>query len=195
MGKCVDALIVCVNFSDYLSYTLPLNLPELRSITVATTHNDLDTIELCKSYPQVRVVALTPQPVYNKGKILNAILPLFSEWVLLLDADIILPRGFSHNLPELQPLTIYGIHRRHCITYELWVKGESSSLYELPVPLGFFQLFNRRHFSQRYSEREGGGEDVESLQHFPNRVILDQEVMHLGRVGKNWRGRKTPRWH
>lgn len=125
----LEAVIVCVNYSDFLAHTLPFNKVHFDRLVVVTDRKDDKTKKLCE-YHHVECVQTdafyAEGSKFNKGKGINAGLNVLSRkgWVLHLDADIYLPpltRKILENI-ELDPQYLYGIDRMMCPTYKEWVK-------------------------------------------------------------------------
>jgi len=144
-------------------------------------------------------------------------------WVMALDADILLPFNTPIRLDTLDPTFLYGAKRRMCAGETAWndfVQGkrtiETFPLDVTPVRhgrvwgnrptsnpaalCGYVQLWNPvcASGSRRFPlSGTAALYDVEFGLSFPedHRGYLPGfEVLHLGRGGTNWAGRKTPRW-
>ena len=125
----IEAVVVCVNYSDFLSHTLPHNKQLFDKIVVVTDLKDEKTKKLCEFY---NVECVQTDEFYrnsvtiNKGRGINEGLKRLKkdDWVLHLDADIFLPPMFREIMERL-PLDkngIFGIDRMMCPTYEAWAK-------------------------------------------------------------------------
>lgn len=124
----IEAVVVCVNYSDFLAHTLPHNKNHFNKLVIVTDTKDLETKKLCEYY---NVQCVQTDAFYengntiNKGKGINEGLKHLDGdgWVVHLDADIYLPpltRSILENL-ELDEQTLYGIDRMMCPTYGDWV--------------------------------------------------------------------------
>jgi hypothetical protein len=124
----IEAVTVCVNYSDFLAHTLPHNKNHFNKIVVVTDTKDIDTKKVCDFY---NVMCVQTDVFYengnkiNKGKGINEGLKHLDMdgWVVHLDADIYLPpltRSILENL-ELDNKTIYGIDRMMCPSYKDWM--------------------------------------------------------------------------
>lgn len=108
-----EMVVCCVNYSDMLKHTLPLNREVFGVIRVVTCESDTDTIKVCEDnnitpiitgrwsikgqeVPVKNIVTASPQ-IFNKGAGLNAALNKIDGWVCLVDADIIV----THHLNKL----------------------------------------------------------------------------------------------
>lgn len=125
----IEAVIVCVNYSDFLAHTLPYNKNHFDRLVVVTDKADERTRRLCEFHHVECVqtdVFYSEGAPFNKAKGINVGLNRLSRrgWVLHLDADIYLPpltRRILENI-ELDPAYLYGIDRMMCPTYESWVR-------------------------------------------------------------------------
>lgn len=123
----LEAVIVCVNYADFLEHTLPDNLQQLDDIVVVTDHNDQETPKLCKKYSIecIKTAAFTERGhVFNKGAAINVALSHLRkrEWLIHLDADIMLCRDFRRmvDMAELDKKNIYGADRINVYGYDTW---------------------------------------------------------------------------
>jgi hypothetical protein len=123
----IEAVMVCVNYSDFLAHTLPSTKGQFNKMVVVTDHNDVDTKKLCEYYNVECVqtdVFYENGDVFNKGKGINAGLEQLDldGWVVHLDADIYLPPQTGSILQTI-PLCedkIYGADRLMCPGYNEW---------------------------------------------------------------------------
>lgn len=169
----IEAVTVCVNYSDFLAHSLLLNRNIFDHYVVVTTQEDTKTQKLCRHF---NIHCITTDTFYsdgqkfNKGNGINAGLSKLKrdEWVVHLDADIVLPpqtRSILKNA-ELDPTAIYGIDRTMCPSFLAWMEFLSDpdiqhewNSYCNPgrfplgtrivkpstdgyIPIGFFQLFH-----------------------------------------------------
>jgi hypothetical protein len=127
----LEAVVVCVNYSDFLAHTLPYNKQLFDRMVVVTDTKDEKTKKLC-DFHNVECVMTDEfyrnSAVINKGRGINEGLKVLgkSDWVLHLDADIFLPpltRTILDNIePELDKKGIFSIDRMMCPTYQEWEK-------------------------------------------------------------------------
>lgn len=138
----LDAVIVCLNYSDFLEHTLPENLHYLDDLVVVTSHEDRATQKVCKKY-SVRCIQTGCFTEYgdtfNKGKAINIGLGNLkrSDWLLHIDADIVLPHDFRHllRMHQLSTKNIYGADRINVYGYEAWKKIKD---YRVPHHEGYW---------------------------------------------------------
>ena len=98
--KFLTAVIVCVDYSDYLSVTLPRNRHHFREVLIVTHPSDLRTLSIavrheCKTF--VTSAFYDDGADFNKWLALELGLDFIgrNRWLCLLDADVIWP----DNLP------------------------------------------------------------------------------------------------
>jgi len=182
----LEVVTVCHDYADFLAQTLPMNLPHVDRIAVVTSHGDTRTQVVCRRYSVECVVTDTIHErgqAFNKGAAINhglAALRL-TGWVLLLDADIVLPLTFRNMLGKsaLDWDTIYGAERVNVGSWEAWQNFRHNHYHrepqftqhclvttpgEFPIganlvhrqygycPIGYFQLFHAS-FLRRYALR------------------------------------------
>lgn len=173
----IECLTVSVDTADYLAHTMPMNRSLFNHQLVITAEHDKETQRVCKHY---NVECFLTEVFYedgfkfNKGRAINAaLLHLlqtggFREWVVHMDADMVLPPLTRHIL-ETIPLDeqfLYGIDRVMCPSDDHWLRflqdplpqHDQAYIHVGPfpvgtrlmkleqggwVPLGFFQLFHR----------------------------------------------------
>ena len=47
IGRKIEVLVICVNYGDFLKITLPRNKKQIEDITVITSFDDKETIDIC----------------------------------------------------------------------------------------------------------------------------------------------------
>lgn len=123
----VTAVIVAVNYLDFLKISLPNNKRILDRIIIVTSKEDIETQKFCK---EQNVECIATNIFYEKGKfnkfagINEALKLLNNEWVLFLDADIVLHPICKRVFQELkfEVYELYGADRFNCIGIENWEK-------------------------------------------------------------------------
>ena len=96
-----QAIIVSVDYHDFLSLTLEANAHHFESLIVATTPQDKKTQSIVSSVPNatchVTEVFYEKRCSFNKGAAIEECLGLTSRlgWFVLMDADIIMPKEIS----------------------------------------------------------------------------------------------------
>lgn len=212
----LSVLTVCLNYADFLRYTLPNTSRLCDHVLVVTSVDDVETQAVCR---RVGVEFLATdaffqnRAMFNKGAAINEGLSALTreDWVLILDADILLRdenREFLDQA-ELDVRCIYGADRLDCPSYEAFERGEWETLQVMDrvavagtfTPLGYFQLFHtsakpvgpwyETHY--RYADRT----DLTFAKSFDRRRYLPMQVVHLDGShagGANWRGRTSPKF-
>jgi len=209
----IRAVMVSVLYHDYLTVTLPRALSLLESVTVITTPEDSQTREVCRQNGIDPVISNEfhegARIPFDKGRALDTVLRTLPEgWVLLLDADILLPKDFSPF--PLDQESIHGCSRRRVVGSEQLAELEAGrtdfplmrhqTVDGVPVPIGFFQLFhksNGRPDGHPPALTNGHGDlELTLLWDENRRIMLPLDVWHLDSVisptGANWHGRVTP---
>lgn len=230
----VEAVVVCVNYSDFLAWTLPLNKGHFDNMVVVTTTADVWTQKLCE-YWHVRCVktdvCYEDGAAFNKGKMINQGLANLTgdQWVVHMDADMVLPPMFRPMVGtmKLDQDGLYHMDRMMCGGFDAWldffmnpVTSNEANIYVHPrpfpvgvrlassqyggwVPLGYFQMWNQgvKKFSYPTEHTDAARTDLQFTLKFDrdHRHMLGELIaIHLetklpdGKMGANWRGRKTP---
>ena len=123
----LEGITICVNYSDFLAWTLPAAKHQFDRLVVVTSTTDLATQRLCE-FHQVECVATDVfyenGARFNKAKGINAGLARLSKkgWVLHFDSDIYLPPLFRSTLHplNLDPHYLYGFDRLMCNSFADW---------------------------------------------------------------------------
>ena len=195
----IDVVIVSVDYNDLLEITLGHNRNIFDSITVVTSSSDKKCVEICEKMGAKVVVTdsmYSEGAEFNKGKAINEGISSLKdpEFVLLLDADIIVP-DFDFSLP-LEENTIYYRDRmmlRDYDSYERFKKGSLDFETESLGPIGYFQLFKYgRKLKYAESSSNAAWSDVRFIRKFRWQKKIGSPVVHLGEDRKNWSGRTTP---
>ncbi len=137
--KRLEAVVICVDYADYLAETLPFLLPHVDDVVVVTTPEDGRTHRVCKRHGvrflPTRCLYREEEP-FNKARGINyglANLKL-DGWVLHIDADIVLPSRTRYLLgnADLEPRKLYGCDRVHCVGRVAWdgLKADPEIQYE-----------------------------------------------------------------
>lgn len=234
----VTCIITCVNYSDFLNITLPINKYIIPNIIILTSKNDKKTIEVCKKNNVNYIVSdiffqktkrnlcyrllekilcyrcvckgycklscvKNKYTVFQKSKAINLGIKEYckTDWVLLLDADIIVSEKFKNiDFSKLNKDTLYGVSRIVYKTKNDW-KNKVNAYYDFWKFMGFFQLFNlnsESFYNDYYGYNENYNYASEGDYYFSKKwtkkVLLDFYVTHLGETGENWHGRVTDFW-
>jgi hypothetical protein len=215
----LDIVITCVNYSDFLCVSLNENIKQISPdhITVITDSNDMMTQKICDLYGVNCVITdkfYENGAVFNKGNGINEGIKSIKdpEWILLTDADIILPSNFIDILSNrgVNQNVLYSASRFLCYTYDKFqqfTRGEIT-LFDMDEarscqPIGYFQLFFYFHPALTGNEyvypihsKDASWSDMLFADYFKNQkeCIDDIKLIHLGKDRENWTGRKSNRF-
>lgn len=123
----LEAVVVCVNYSDFLEYTLPHNMQFFDRIVIVSDHNDKLTKRVCDKYSVdcIRTeVMYDDGDKFNKGRAINLGLQNLrhdpDSFLCHIDADVLLPHNFSNvlKMAKIKQDCIYGCDRLNTISYE-----------------------------------------------------------------------------
>jgi hypothetical protein len=179
----LEAVSICVDYSDFLAHTLPQNRSHFNRWVIVTAPHDRATQRLCAHY---HVECFVTEAFYrrgdrfNKGRGINAGLSRLRkrDWLLHLDADIVLPPRTREFLEasDLDPHCVYGIDRLMCRDFDSWANYQRQPVPQFQnevfvqlkpfpigtrvakldaggyVPIGFFQLWNAASGRLSYPE-------------------------------------------
>jgi len=193
----IEAVTVCVNYSDILSLVISQNKSVLDNWIIVTDSKDLDTKKLCDMHGVRCIVTdifYDNGEIFNKGKGINAGFDVLTlkGWVLHLDADIMLPANFKNILKsdELETDCLYSLDRVDVVGRDMYIDvlQDMHNVYsdyvflqtKYPIstrmfhdkmgycPIGYFQLFHNSKFIP-YSERHetAARSDVLFLNNWP----------------------------
>lgn len=205
----LEAVIVCVNYSDFLSHTLSQNKQHFDRIVVVTDKNDIKTKDICE-YHHVQCIQTNDfyegKDKLNKGRGINVGLKELNPqgWVVQLDADIYLPPLTRRIIDQLEnenffdTKSIYGMDRMMCPSYSDWNKFISNPtlthqgqvyVYTSIFPLGVrISKFNEDGyipigFFQMWNPKESG------VFEYPNEhgVIDRSDMIHAQRFARKKR--------
>lgn len=123
----VECVMVSVNYSDYLAWSLPLNKLTFDKLVVVTSDEDWHTQNLCRHYNiECIKTNLFKDGKFPKSDAINIGLSKLSrkEWLVHMDSDIILPPRTREmfSIAKLNHDNIYSILRMNCPSYEEWIK-------------------------------------------------------------------------
>lgn len=198
------SITVCVNFADKLSQTLDFNAQFLKKLYVVTDPEDKDTINLCSTHKNVEVLfcqdAHKNGAKFNKSGLIKyaqvKITPNHREdWIMIIDADTILPPNFWTETINLQPQftenSVYLMKRK---IYLSNMDLSNDKYSEIQNGCGFFQLYyNKNKMYADFSETAGVCDSL-FQQLFRNQTTLNGFCIHLGQNGLDWNGRISEKW-
>ena len=179
----IQAITTCVHYADFLAETLPHNRHLFDRLIVVTAPEDHATRQLCEHWNVECVLTDAFESRWGKfckGAAINAGLAALnpSDWIVHLDADIMLPPLTRSLLNEatLDPRFIYGMDRYMCPDYKAWRAFVSAPAAQLAggvfvhpsdfplgarliprqfggwLPIGFFQMWHASSKRLRYPQ-------------------------------------------
>lgn len=126
----INVIQTCVDYGDFLAWTLPANKRHFNYLVVLTSPHDKQTQLIC-AHNHVRCIPTTAWwdngDSFNKARGISKGISLMADqgdaWLLHLDADIWLPPRTGEILAKLNldPTCIYGIDRMECKTFNDWI--------------------------------------------------------------------------
>lgn len=126
----IEAIIVCVNYSDFLEITLPKNINHFDHIIIITTPEDVNTINYIESLKSAKISLIKTnyftfnRAKFNKGLAINLAYDhlKYKDFICYLDSDIVLEEDFrtkfENQKPEIE--LFYGCPRRDFPTKQHW---------------------------------------------------------------------------
>lgn len=193
----VEAVVVCDNYGDFLAETLPFTMRAVNRLVIVTGKHDKETQRLCAEYDVNCVIGWNHRRGgFDKAKAINHGLAHLGcqDWLLHIDADIVLPDVFGdwfQNDMSLDEADIYGVDRYNCKSADDWDKLRNEKwmhyrqawrymVYPPPhcvpatrvthgdydgwVPIGYFQLWHSSA-KKRYAVKPGADMEHTDLLH------------------------------
>jgi len=167
----LTAITTCVGYDDYLRVSLSANKAHI-DWWVIVGGPDATPLPRIKNVEHLKTRAFTIEGgPFNKGAAINEALKAHpnnyvdpDHWILLLDADILLPAHFRENLEALtlDRNCIYGMYREECDDVHRFLAGDRSHLKKQhgqaarSIGMGMFTLFHWDSQTMR-ERREAGG--------------------------------------
>lgn len=151
----IEAVITCVQYSDFLAHSLPENLQHLDHAVVVTSPADKATKDLCNHLGVICIdtdVFTEHGDAFNKGRGITLGLAHLrqDDLIVHLDADIVLPHRFRSTLNAAKPEkdVLYGADRLYVKNFEQWKKVQSKLVPQFQdgchvIPHGDFQMGSR----------------------------------------------------
>ena len=122
----IEAVTVCVGYADFLAATLPENLPLVDDLVVVTSPDDEETRAVCRKHNVFHILSEDYRRggPFNKARMINRAFDQIGchDWVLHLDADIVMPRQFRRlvDWADLDERVLYGADRQRIIGFDEW---------------------------------------------------------------------------
>jgi hypothetical protein len=135
----IEAVTVCVHYSDFLAHSLPLNKVHFDHYVVITSRDDVETQRLCMHHNVECLITdrfTEGGQFFNKAKGINEGLLYQSkrDWMVHIDADIVLPAQFRSIVEkmDLDKNGIYGCDRLMCPDFQSWINHvkKPKSIYD-----------------------------------------------------------------
>lgn len=209
----VKGIVVCVNYDDLLSITLPRNIRLFSECLVVTSHSDFRThglveqVEGCSLYKTDAFYRGDAK--FNKGLAIEEGFDVLGRdgWIMVWDADTLLPQEVL--LPEVLTVgNLYSAPRKLLENPRHWndTMVTQASWHRIPVTrdyvfAGYMQLFhaNDHHIAKRpwydvtFNHAGGGDGYFQSRWDYSEKIYLPFNVLHLGPRDTNWFGRHSDR--
>lgn len=158
----LEAVTCCVNYADFLAETLPHNRHLFDHLVVVTAPEDVETQRVCE-YWHVEVLLTdafrSRWGEFCKGCGINEGLAALKldDWVLHLDADIMLPPLTRQLLEaaELDPSVLYGADRHVIPSIQQW--REHMALPRLQQENGMYVHVDAYRMGTRFAAEQHGG--------------------------------------
>ena len=212
MIKNVHVIVVCLNYSDFLKITYKKNIrffnPENYHVVIDEL-NDSETLKLCKelgiTYHHFNDFHLNGSK-FNKSGAIHMVQKKLHEnfpydWILLLDADIILPDNFEILFNEkcINKDAMYSLKRYDYENEEDYYNNSKDSLVKYTGIdfMGFMQMYHRKKDLYDVFSKDGSNCDTMFRdKFFSTLTYLDENeiLIHLGKCNDNCFGRVTKLW-
>lgn len=193
----IEAIIVCENYDDYLSLTLPHNIQEVDRLLVVTSQEDEKTKELCDRLGVEYCVSKRIHEkgaVLAKGKAINDGLDYLGsgkDWILIIDADIILPIGFKKSVKEHTLNTGYLYYtRRWGASHPEYIQGFMADLRKMSRT----ELFKRWACKEVAKETTRKGNAIEAFPYGYFQLWNVRAKCLQGNDKLYWEGSNTAEW-
>jgi len=212
----LEAITVCVNYSDYFKHTISKNKQCFNRWVIVTVPKDTDTIHLCEENDLEYIFTkrlYEGGATFAKGRAINDGLEVLnkSDWIVHIDADIILFPDVFQKIIRTFPFdkhTLYGLLGRYGITcvvsLESFMSNKANKYnivdknfknFKAAQFIGYFQMWHSS-FCQKYPEEQldATKDDKRLANLFKSKCILPTYCLHLGTPGINHHGRKSERF-
>lgn len=215
----LQCVTVCVGYAEFLAATIR-NCRHFDRFIVVTVPDDAATIRLCEQtnveccvVRNLRAGELGFHAAYNKSHFINSGLALLRRrgravsmdcWVVLLDADMLLPQDCRSRIEVLLPLLdegkLYGLMGRRIAAsadeFNALAKVEPWNAYieRHQTVIGYFNLFNTKGSDHGYPPSPTtpeGHDDARFYARFGSErcARLPMAALHLGDTAVHWGGR------
>jgi hypothetical protein len=221
-------LTVCVNYTDMLEISYYKNKNEIENWFIITSNSDIETQNFCIKN---NINFFTTDAFYKKNSVFNKAAALNSffnnvdisefEWILLLDADILLNNSISNFSKKLDENKLEDIiYNKDVLNntslssiffscprliFDTPEQYKSNKGFLEPIYfIGYFQLFKKDRIINHLKYQifvefptAANYDDTFRNMYWPDRkyAAISNIVYHLGPSAKNWSGRVTDRWN
>ena len=207
----MQAITVCLNYTDYLAIALRHNRKHFKSYYIVTSEEDSATLALCKEFDCTPLL-LKCEADFVKKSMMSQGLKMLPRpgWIQILDADIVLPEEYATITASVENFdrdTLYGCQRVFCQNKLVWDMFGMTDLtcYEeetnpRAVGIGFFQLFHARAQALASVQdwyavaNDHKAADMSFRARFCSIQKLPLAAVHLGPASVNWYGRRSPKF-
>lgn len=205
----ITAVMVCVDYSDFLAITLPYNKRQFEKILVITHPEDEKTLAVCK---ENGVNILTTTAFYARGaefakwRAMEIGIDYVgrSGWMCLMDCDVLIPEDANWGSPQIGKMycpmrrEIDWKRKQWMLECSMW-KNYRFEDRRTP-PQGHLMLFHASDPVLRQQPwfdsqwRWCGTGDEKFVERWRSYDVLRPrfEILHLGKRWDNWCGRVEP---
>ena len=204
----MNAITVCVGYDDFLAKTMPRNYAYFDRWVIVTDYKDDKTAEVVSRYHNAELLRTDAfyyfGARFNKGLAIEIALDHLGRdgWILMLDADIVLPENADFS--SVESGNLYGAKRRQVPRVAEWDGGYDWGRFNILPEGELAGCFHLVHGSDPLLQtrpwygvnwKHAGGYDSDLFHKYPadKRKFVPFHVLHLGEHGMNWHGRATPR--
>lgn len=207
MSQGFRAIIVCVEYDDFLKITFPRNRHHFKDVLIVTSYRDERTVNFCQENGilcHCTTAFYDHGALFNKGAAIEEAFSLLGRWgwMMVLDADILLPKVIDYSFI---PNYLYVPNRRclfdirqHGIPEDEWKYYPVRQEFEYA---GYCQIFHaddpvlktRPWYGIDWAHAGGGDSDFQRKWLARYKIRPNFNVLHLGPMDENWCGRITER--
>ena len=178
----ITALLVSVNYSDYLEVALPYNVLQFDQIIVLTIESDKACQDLCSKHSNVKCLVFPDKLIkknglnFNRGALFNEGFKYlnetgYSDWLIMTDSDIIFPENFKELMlsKKKDPNILYGMGRKTCNSstdIKNQIRRIKKTKNTREAFFGFCQIFMYKTNEFKYEEHNVVRGDVIFLSQF-----------------------------
>jgi hypothetical protein len=209
----MDAILVSVDYGDYLSICLPYNRRHFNRVMIVTTPDDAITQQLAKQHDcQLYITKCFYEDggLFNKYRALEAGLDAFmpQDWLAIMDSDVLWPKAIDNTQYQIgklySPLRRMCNNTNHVSPESEWSNYPYHSLHNSPtwkdhcsgytqiLHVGDIVLRSKPWHRLDLPTAQGGDTHFQDKWKVENRIRPNWECLHLGPPRQNWSGRVSP---